>query len=324
MIRWALRRRLGVRIAAIERQTERERRELITALLGEMDAAPVAPEGGDLGSGSSLRVQRLVLGSRLKATCCFWPAGTADLDAAERAMLERTCQNAGMEDGMSVVELGSGWGSLAIWLAEHHPQSRVLAVCATPEEQARVQSTAEAEDLANLEAVATSPLEFEAREAFDRIFAVESLGAIRNQRAMLRRIVAWLRPRGEVLLQVACHRYWPYTFDASDPAHWTATEGGGTVLMPSDDLLYQLEGDLRVVGHSSFSGEHYQRTAEAWLRHLHARKDDVLVALREQFGGRAPVRYAEMRLRYLACSEQFGCHRGQEWWINHYRLAAAG
>ena len=50
------------------------------------------------------------------------------LDAAEDAMLRLTCEHAQLEDGMEVLELGCGWGSVGLWIAEHYPRSRVLAV----------------------------------------------------------------------------------------------------------------------------------------------------------------------------------------------------
>jgi len=71
---------------------------------------------------------QLVLGNRLKYSCCYWPEGVGTLDQAEEAMLRLTCQRAQIEDGMDILELGCGWGSLCLWIAEKHPDSRVVAV----------------------------------------------------------------------------------------------------------------------------------------------------------------------------------------------------
>ena len=66
-----------------------------------------------------------VLGPRLKYSACAWPDGVDDLTAAEEATLAMTAERAGIEDGMTVLELGCGWGSMSLWAAEHFPASRV-------------------------------------------------------------------------------------------------------------------------------------------------------------------------------------------------------
>ena len=70
----------------------------------------------------------LVLGPRLKYSSCLWPAGVETLAEAEEAMLALTCERAGVEDGMELLDLGCGWGSLTLWLAERYPSARILAV----------------------------------------------------------------------------------------------------------------------------------------------------------------------------------------------------
>jgi cyclopropane-fatty-acyl-phospholipid synthase len=71
---------------------------------------------------------RAVLGKRLKYSCCYWPDGNTTLDEAEAAMLRLTCERARLEDGMEVLDLGCGWGSLSLWIAEQYPSCQVLAV----------------------------------------------------------------------------------------------------------------------------------------------------------------------------------------------------
>ena len=56
------------------------------------------------------------------------PDGVETLAAAEEAMLELTCERAGIEDGMEILDLGCGWGSPSGWLSERYPSSRILAV----------------------------------------------------------------------------------------------------------------------------------------------------------------------------------------------------
>lgn len=58
------------------------------------------------------------LGPRLKYSCCLYPTGRESLDEAEIAMLESYVDKAGLIDGMEILDLGCGWGSLSLFLAE--------------------------------------------------------------------------------------------------------------------------------------------------------------------------------------------------------------
>jgi cyclopropane fatty-acyl-phospholipid synthase-like methyltransferase len=58
------------------------------------------------------------LGPRLKYSCCLYPTGNETLEQAEIAMLESYVEKAGLVDGMDLLDLGCGWGSLGMFLAE--------------------------------------------------------------------------------------------------------------------------------------------------------------------------------------------------------------
>ena len=69
------------------------------------------------------------LGPRLKYSCAwFEPGASAELAAAEERMLALTCERAGIQDGMRILDLGCGWGSFSLWVAERYPNAHVLAV----------------------------------------------------------------------------------------------------------------------------------------------------------------------------------------------------
>ena len=69
-----------------------------------------------------------VLGEHRKYSSCFWPQGVSSLDDAEAAALAATCERARIENGQRILELGCGWGSLTLWMAEHYSASRITAV----------------------------------------------------------------------------------------------------------------------------------------------------------------------------------------------------
>ena len=74
------------------------------------------------------RFFQLCLGKRLKYSSCFYPTGNESLDEAEEAMLALYAERAELEDGQHILELGCGWGSLTLWMAERYPHARITAV----------------------------------------------------------------------------------------------------------------------------------------------------------------------------------------------------
>ncbi len=324
VLRAVVRRRLRARIRSIEHDTAAERDELISGLVAEMDQSPLAATADTSPAGSGRYAEELfgpALGRRRKSDCCFWPRGTPDLDAAEEAMLERTCANAGLEDGMEVLDLGWGLCPLALWVVERYPSSRAVAVTGGEGRQLAVERMVRERGLDRVEVVGAGFAELETEARFDRVFAIETFAGTRNYGELMRRIGGWLRPDGRALAQIACHRRWPYLLERG----WPEASLWGQGLMPSDDLLYRFQGDLEIEHQWSFSGEHYQRTAEAWLARMDQRHGDILATLEESVAPPlARVWFRRWRILFLVWAEQFGFHRGQEWWVNHYLLRPRG
>src|SRR6185436_13213755 len=69
-----------------------------------------------------------VLGPNLKYSSCYFESPAESLETAEERMLALTCQRARLQDGDSILELGCGWGSLSLWMAQHYPRSRIVGV----------------------------------------------------------------------------------------------------------------------------------------------------------------------------------------------------
>ncbi|MET0220469.1 MAG: class I SAM-dependent methyltransferase, partial [Tardiphaga sp.] len=61
-----------------------------------------------------------VLGPHLKYSSCFYERADASLGDAEAAALQLTAEHADLRDGQHILELGCGWGSLSLWMAQHY------------------------------------------------------------------------------------------------------------------------------------------------------------------------------------------------------------
>lgn len=263
----------------------------------------------------------LVLGPHLKYSAAWWPAGTADLAAAEEAMLALTAKRTGLADGQTVLDLGCGWGSLCLWAAERYPGSRFYAVSNSSSQRERIETEAHRRQLSNVEALTADVDEFDPGRRFDRIVSVEMLEHVRNHRELLRRMREWIEPDGAVFVHVFAHRRYSYPFETSGPASWMARTFFTGGVMPSRSLIpraaapfFDLADDWWI------DGSHYRRTLDAWLESLDAHADEVRAVLAPVYGSATDEWVQRWRLFFMACSRMFGYDHGREWGVAHHRL----
>jgi cyclopropane-fatty-acyl-phospholipid synthase len=262
---------------------------------------------------------RRVLGARMKYSCCYWPAGTGDLDRAEEAMLSLTCERAGVEDGMSVLDLGCGWGSLALWIAERHPRCRVTAVSNSSLQGEFIRRERERRGLPGVEVVTADVNEFRAGRRFDRVVSVEMFEHVKNYEALMARIAGFLVPGGRLFVHVFCHAELAFEYLPRGPNRWMAEHffTGGN--MPSRDLLPRFQRDLVLERAWAVDGTHYARTLRAWRANLDANKTEIRALTAGIYGEeRARLWVRRWRLFFIACEASFGLRRGTEYHVAHY------
>jgi cyclopropane-fatty-acyl-phospholipid synthase len=129
-----------------------------------------------------------VLGPRRKYSSCLYPTGVTDIAAAEEAMLAETCRRAGVADGMDILELGCGWGSLTIWMAEQYPNSRITARSNSTPQQEYILSVCREKGLTNVRVITADMNDFSINDTFDRVVSVEMFEHMRNYAELLRRV----------------------------------------------------------------------------------------------------------------------------------------
>jgi len=261
-----------------------------------------------------------VLGPHLKYSACWWPDEVGDLAEAEERTLELTVRRAGIEDGMSVLDLGCGWGSTALYVARRFPACRVLAVSNSRTQGDLIRERAAAQGLVNLEIRTADMRWLELEQRFDRIVSVEMFEHLRNWDVAFRRIARWLEPDGRMLLHVFCHRELAYLYEDRGSGDWMARHFFTGGMMPSDDQPYHFQRDLAVRHHWRLDGRHYQRTLDAWLDRMDRARPALEPLFRTTYGDDWRRWWHRWRIFFMACSELFGYRRGQEWWVSHYLL----
>lgn len=311
------------------------------AVVDRMDASPVTlavDEANDQHYEVPAAFFSLLLGPRLKYSSAWWPTGVTSLAGAEDAMLALTAERAQLRDGQDVLELGCGWGSLTLWMAERYPRSRITAVSNSTSQADYIRGQARDRGLGNVRVVTADVGRLRVADAgsaagsttadgaaslpadaFDRVVSVEMFEHVRNQRELGRRIARWLRPGGRLFVHVFSHASQPYTFETASGGDWMARNFFTGGMMPSHDLLLLTIDALAVEQRWAVSGRHYARTLRAWRRRLEDGHDEAVVLLADaRGGGEAAVR--RWRVFLIACEELFAVRGGDEWHVTHLRF----
>ena len=265
------------------------------------------------------RLFELVLGNKLKYSSGFWPEGISSLDQSESAMLDLTSERAELVDGQDILELGCGWGSLTLYMAEYFPKSKITAVSNSNDQRQFIEERCRQLKLDNVRVITADMNDFRAEGLFDRVVSIEMFEHMRNYEKLLGRVNTWLKKEGKLFVHIFSHQKVAYPFEDNDDADWMAREFFSGGQMPSHRLLMSFPGQMKIEKDWRVSGTHYEKTSLAWLQKMDKNKAEVLELFKKTYGENdAKSWFQRWRIFFMSCEVLFGFGRGSEWGVSHY------
>jgi len=327
-IRLGIRRLLRQRLAELHSGDAEAGARIAEAFFAALMEAPLAPlpeKANEQHYELPAEFFGAVLGMHRKYSCCWWPEGVHTLEQAEAAALGATCERAGLADGQHILELGCGWGSLSLWMAERYPNARITALSNSHSQRAYITGQAAGRGLMNLEVLTQDFNHFSTEARFDRIVSVEMFEHLRNWPLAFARVAGWLRPGGRFFMHVFAHREAPYAFEPRDASDWMSRHFFSGGMMPSDDLALRCQDDLRLLRQWRWDGRHYARTSASWLARMDAQRDELMPLFAAIYGAsEASMWWMRWRLFFLSVEELFAYAEGGQWWVSHYLFEKRG
>ncbi len=266
---------------------------------------------------------RQILGPRLKYSSCYYENGAEDLTVAEDTMLALTCERAGLANGQDILELGCGWGSLTLFMAETYPEATITAVSNSNSQRNFIMQRAKLRGLNNVTVITANVGTLSMDKRFDRIVSVEMFEHMRNYTALTDNVRRWLHDDGRAFIHIFCHRNLPYLFETGGETDWMAENFFTGGIMPSFDIFEQAAPSMMVERKWWINGTHYERTLEDWCALLDNRKAVVTELFMNQYGESkkdAHRRIQKWRMFLMASAELFGYADGSEWGVGHFLL----
>ncbi len=264
---------------------------------------------------------QLVMGKHMKYSSGFWKEGVTDFDTSEEDMLALTVERAELRDGMTILELGCGWGSLTLFMAKKFPQSQIVGVSNSTTQREFILREAKNRKLNNVRIMTADMNDFMINEKFDRVVSVEMFEHMRNYSKLLEKIAGFLKDDGKLFVHIFTHREFAYLYVEKDESDWIAKYFFTGGIMPSDDLLLHFQDQFKIEEQWQVNGTHYQKTSEEWLKNMDKNKEKIIPILKATYGeDQFRKWWVYWRVFFMSCAELWGYKNGTEWIVSHYRF----
>ncbi len=322
LIRMGIRKLLKQRLLQEKKETVELQQAHLLKLIEELKNSPIAintAEANEQHYEVPTKFYQYCLGKNLKYSSGYWKDGVSDIDTSEDDMLEITCNRAELKDGQDVLELGCGWGSLSLYMAQKYPKSNFTVVSNSRTQKLHIDEQAKQIGITNLIVITVNINDFSIDKTFDRVVSVEMFEHMRNYKKLMHKVATCLKADGKLFVHIFTHKDLAYKFEVVDETDWMSKYFFTGGIMPSDDLLLYFNEHLSIQQHWHVSGMHYSKTAEAWLENMDKHKTEIMPLFENTYGKDQAVKWwVYWRIFYMACAELWGYNKGEEWIVSHY------
>ncbi|WP_412463243.1 SAM-dependent methyltransferase [Halobacteriovorax sp. RT-2-6] len=262
---------------------------------------------------------KLVLGANLKYSSALFDNGITSLDEAESAMLEKYCERAQIVDGMDILELGCGWGSLSLFLARKFPNSKITAISNSNGQREFIEERIKERSLNNLEIKTCDINDFNIENKFDRIVSIEMFEHMRNYYSLFKKVASWLKDDGRLFIHIFCHKDASYFFETQGEDNWMGRYFFTGGVMPSFDLFEKVQDSFKLVEKWKVNGANYQETSEQWFLNMEKKRSEIMKVMANTYGeDQANIWFHRWKIFFASCAELFGYDNGEEWFVGHF------
>jgi cyclopropane-fatty-acyl-phospholipid synthase len=303
------------------------RRGRFMDLIEELKSSPIAVNTVDANEQHyevPTAFYQLVMGDHLKYSCGYWKDTQSDQNTSENDMLEITSNRAELSNHQNILELGCGWGSLTLFMANKYPDSKITAVSNSSTQKQYIDHKAAALGLNNIEVITADMNDFEIDKTYDRVVSVEMFEHMRNYQKLLLKVSHLLNDEGKLFVHIFSHKEVAYKFEVKDDTDWMSKYFFTGGIMPSDHLFHYFNEDLLVKKHWTVNGMHYEKTSNNWLSRMDENKAKIISIFKETYGADEVTKWwVYWRLFFMSCAELWGYNKGEEWIVSHYLFEKA-
>ena len=257
-----------------------------------------------------------VLGVNLKYSCSLFDR-VDSLDEAEESMLKLYIERAGIKNGHEVLDLGCGWGSFSLYVAERYPNIQITSISNSNDQITFIKKEAQKRGLLNIKALKMDVNNLKLNKHFDRIISIEMFEHLRNYKLIMNSLNNLLKPDGRLFIHIFCHKEHTYFYEIKNNLDWMTKyffQGG---IMPSKDIFEYFDDELEIVNQWDINGNHYSKTCKAWLNNHYKNKKKILDIFKRHYD-EPKIWFNRWRIFFLSCEAFFALNNGREYFVSHY------
>lgn len=322
LIRIGIRRLLAQRLKDETKSNAFEQQKHFMELVSFLKVSPIAVNTHDANEQHyevPTEFFQLVMGKHMKYSSGYWKDHSVTFDQSEEDMLELTTERAELKDGMNILELGCGWGSLSLYMAKKYPNAKITGVSNSSTQKAYIDAEAKKRGLNNLTIITADMNTFTIDRKVDRVVSVEMFEHMRNYEKLLEKVSSFLVDSGKLFVHIFTHKTFAYLFEVKDETDWMSKYFFTGGIMPSDHLLLYFPNHVAIEQHWHVPGTHYNKTSEMWLKNMDAHEPEIRKIFAATYGESNVTKWwSYWRVFFMACAELWGFKNGEEWMVSHY------